>query len=189
MRFPIDVVFLDANYKIIKLIERLDPWRTAASRKSKAVLELAAGETARRGLSVDDRLAVVEQPSDRAGTVPGTRVLLVSSDRRFRFAASTLLTQRGYSVTLSPDAANLSEIALHARAEVVVIDTGSSLTGTAHDAARLRSLRPAVGLVAVSAEPHTGLSTLPVLPKWSSCESLSAAIEQARPGAGDNVAR
>jgi uncharacterized protein len=56
MRFPIDVVFLDADGTVLKVEPELPAWRTAASRGAKAVLELPAGESARRGLEVGDRL-------------------------------------------------------------------------------------------------------------------------------------
>jgi uncharacterized membrane protein (UPF0127 family) len=56
MRFPIDAVFLDADGTVLKVERELPAWRTAASRGAKAVLELAAGESARRGLEVGDRL-------------------------------------------------------------------------------------------------------------------------------------
>jgi uncharacterized membrane protein (UPF0127 family) len=50
MRFPIDAVFLDAADKIVKVASALRPWRTAACRGARAVLELPAGEATRRGL-------------------------------------------------------------------------------------------------------------------------------------------
>jgi uncharacterized protein len=56
MRFPIDAVFLDKELRIVKVTAGLKPWRTSGARGSKSVLELAAGEAARRGLSVGDRL-------------------------------------------------------------------------------------------------------------------------------------
>jgi uncharacterized membrane protein (UPF0127 family) len=56
MRFPIDAVFLDDDFRVVKVASDLRPWRTAASRKAKAVLEIAAGEAARRGLTTGDRL-------------------------------------------------------------------------------------------------------------------------------------
>ena len=56
MRFPIDVVFLDRELTITAVVPELRPWRTAGRRGSKAVLELPAGEAARRGLGVGDRL-------------------------------------------------------------------------------------------------------------------------------------
>jgi uncharacterized protein len=56
MRFPIDAVFLDRDFRVVKVAARLRPWRAAGSRGAKAVLELPAGEADRRGLSVGDRL-------------------------------------------------------------------------------------------------------------------------------------
>ena len=43
MRRPIDVVFLDADLVVLKVVRRLRPWRIAASRHATAVLELPAG--------------------------------------------------------------------------------------------------------------------------------------------------
>jgi uncharacterized protein len=56
MRFAIDVVFLDRDLRVLKIASHLRPWRTAARRKAHAVLELPAGEAARRGLELGDRL-------------------------------------------------------------------------------------------------------------------------------------
>jgi len=56
MRFAIDVVFLDRELNVVRVVERLAPWRAAAGRKAHAVLELPAGECARRGLREGDRL-------------------------------------------------------------------------------------------------------------------------------------
>jgi uncharacterized protein len=58
MRFPIDVVFLDRDGRVLRIAESVRPWRTAAARGAKAVLELRAGECARRRLLVGDVLEV-----------------------------------------------------------------------------------------------------------------------------------
>ena len=50
MRFPIDIVFLDADNRVMRVSADTRPWRTAATRKARAVLELAAGEAMRVGL-------------------------------------------------------------------------------------------------------------------------------------------
>ncbi len=65
MRFPIDVVFLDGDRRVMRVVPSVRPWRTAAVRKARAVLELAAGEATRVGmepgtvlrLEVDDERA------------------------------------------------------------------------------------------------------------------------------------
>jgi uncharacterized protein len=56
MRFPIDALFLDRELRVVKVVADLQPWRVAAARGAKSVLEMRAGEAARRGLSVGDRL-------------------------------------------------------------------------------------------------------------------------------------
>jgi uncharacterized protein len=56
MRFAIDAVFLDRELRVVKITDDLRPWRAAGSRGAKAVLEIRAGEAARRGLRVGQRL-------------------------------------------------------------------------------------------------------------------------------------
>ena len=50
MRFTIDAVFIDRENRIVKVAPELRPWRMTACRGSRAVLELPAGEAARRGM-------------------------------------------------------------------------------------------------------------------------------------------
>ncbi len=190
MQFPIDVVFLDGDLRVLKHVQRLKPWRTAAALSAKAVLELAAGESARREIGLADRLAVVPSPdappaSELSPTLAGPmtadgRVLLVANDRRFRAVASTLLTQRGYSVAVGDHSRDVTEFAAREGADVVVIDATASLTSIARDVARLEALRPRVGVVVVSAEPRDGLIALPLISKWNSFDVLFEAIEHAR---------
>jgi uncharacterized membrane protein (UPF0127 family) len=56
MRFPIDAVFLDRELVVLKVAEDLAPWRTAAQRGAKAVLELPAGAARTAGLQPGDQL-------------------------------------------------------------------------------------------------------------------------------------
>jgi uncharacterized membrane protein (UPF0127 family) len=56
MRFPIDAVFLDRERRVVKVAHGVRPWRTAAGRKARAVLELGAGEAARIGIAEGDAL-------------------------------------------------------------------------------------------------------------------------------------
>ena len=56
MRFPIDVVFLDKEDRVVGIETAVSPWRTAGRRGAKAVVELASGECERCGLHVGDRL-------------------------------------------------------------------------------------------------------------------------------------
>jgi CheY-like chemotaxis protein len=110
---------------------------------------------------------------------PPGRVLLVTSDRRFRALASTLLSQRGYAVIVSRGSEDVSELAERERADVVLLDATASLTAVARQSARLGSLRTPVGVVAVSGESAGSLEALPVLAKWSSFDEVLSAVEHA----------
>ena len=56
MRFAIDAVFLDEDLRVLRIAADLRPWRAAGKRGAKAVLELPAGECARRGLEVGEQI-------------------------------------------------------------------------------------------------------------------------------------
>ena len=58
MRFAIDAVFLDADLTVLSVRPELRPWRMAAHRGARAVLELTAGEAERRRVRAGDRLEV-----------------------------------------------------------------------------------------------------------------------------------
>ena len=66
MRFAIDAVFLDSDMRVVKIAADLKPWRAAGARGSKSCLEIAAGEAARRGLTVGDRLVADSSPATTA---------------------------------------------------------------------------------------------------------------------------
>ena len=57
MQFPIDVVFLDQDLRVLRIADSVRPFRTASCRGSREVVELRAGECERRGLVVGDRVA------------------------------------------------------------------------------------------------------------------------------------
>jgi CheY-like chemotaxis protein len=114
-----------------------------------------------------------------AQVITSRRVLLAADDRRFRALACTLLSRRGYSVTVCGRGEDLAEAAVRDRADVVVIDASASLTAAAREAARLGALSRPVGIVAVSGDPCTGLAAMPVIPKWSPFQALSTAIDRA----------
>ena len=58
MRFPIDVVFLDRERRIVRIAESLPPWRVAGARRAVAALELPAGTAAARGLAEGETLVL-----------------------------------------------------------------------------------------------------------------------------------
>ena len=63
MRFPIDVVFLDADLEVLRVASAVRPWRARAQRGARAVLELAAGEAERAGIGPGDQLTLDLLPS------------------------------------------------------------------------------------------------------------------------------
>ena len=65
MRFPIDAVFLDGEGRVVAVHARLRAWRFAARRGARSVLELPAGEAARRGVTPGARLHAL--PAAREG--------------------------------------------------------------------------------------------------------------------------
>jgi uncharacterized membrane protein (UPF0127 family) len=60
MRFAIDVVFVAGDGEVVKVVPNVRPWRLAAARGARMALELPAGEAARRGVSVGDRLDLAQ---------------------------------------------------------------------------------------------------------------------------------
>jgi uncharacterized membrane protein (UPF0127 family) len=50
MRFPIDVVFLDRDRRVVGVRPGLRPWRVAGARRAVAALELPAGAAAEAGI-------------------------------------------------------------------------------------------------------------------------------------------
>lgn len=207
MSFPIDVVFLDRNFRVTKLVPELAAWRTASSLDARSTLEIAAGELKRRRVEVGDQLIAVDPNSsdDEAAVVANverqisnddaaqaaayvprdkftpTRVLLVGSDRRFRSVAATLLARRGIDVAVKDHMSDVDEEARRLAVDVVVLDTASLPIAAALQAARLETLHPEVGVVVVSDVREAQAAPMPVLPKWDSFDALMAAIERARP--------
>src|SRR3990170_4878858 len=73
MRFPLDVVFLDADQVVLRVEPGVRSWRTVSCRGAREIVEMAAGECRRRGLEVGDRVAwasrsSVDAPADRASS-------------------------------------------------------------------------------------------------------------------------
>ena len=61
MRQTIDVVFLDRDFEVLRVVENMKPWRFAGRRGSKAVLELAGGECQRRAIAPGQRLRIRDE--------------------------------------------------------------------------------------------------------------------------------
>ncbi len=58
MRFAIDVVYVDREERVVKLVSDLQPWRFSAARGARAAYELPAGTIARVDVEVGDQLVL-----------------------------------------------------------------------------------------------------------------------------------
>lgn len=50
MSYPIDVVYLDNNYRVLRTVRALNPWRLSACKAARMTLELAAGQAELLGI-------------------------------------------------------------------------------------------------------------------------------------------
>jgi uncharacterized membrane protein (UPF0127 family) len=106
MRFPIDALFLDRDLRVLDIRASMPPWRVASKRTARAVLELSAGECARRGVDVGDRLELRDRkpPGDRKapGVVRSIEPNTADADASESNGASTLQERWGQLARLRP---------------------------------------------------------------------------------------
>ncbi len=57
MRFALDIIYLDRSLRVVKVVERLKPWRLSAGRGAHSALELPAGTVRRTGTGPGDEFA------------------------------------------------------------------------------------------------------------------------------------
>ena len=60
MRYPIDVIFVDAAHRVVKTVAAMGPGRMAACRAGRYTVELPAGTMAKDGTAAGDLLALTE---------------------------------------------------------------------------------------------------------------------------------
>ena len=58
MRFPLDVIFLDKEGKVVKIVEDIKPWRMAMGGGGKMALELNSGAASQAQVEVGDKLVI-----------------------------------------------------------------------------------------------------------------------------------
>jgi uncharacterized membrane protein (UPF0127 family) len=58
MRFPIDVLFVARDGRVLKIVEQIGAWRVTASLRAFAAIELPAGALRRAGLAAGDRVVI-----------------------------------------------------------------------------------------------------------------------------------
>jgi uncharacterized membrane protein (UPF0127 family) len=56
MRFPLDLIFIDSDFQVVKLVRHLVPWRMALALRASAVIELPAGTLDALGLERGEKL-------------------------------------------------------------------------------------------------------------------------------------
>ena len=194
MRFSIDVVFVDAEQVVMRVEPGLRPFKTASCRGAREVVELAAGECARRGLAPGDRvawasrdvvnaLAINESPAlqaERRGTV-----LVASADQRFVKLARFLLEGRDIAIgeqTL-PAALPGSLADTDVDVDAVLLDAGVSLGDGLRALNNARAQRPDVPFVLVAESPgERAPESVRVYDKWQETDAAISALELAVTG-------
>jgi uncharacterized protein len=199
--FSIDVVFVDGDQVVIKVVRNLKPWRAVTCRGARDVVELAAGEATRRRIQAGDRVSWAAQP--RNGRVPRPeaaassfstdgnggaperpiRVLLASRDDRFLRLSRFLLTRDDFAVESTKRPPSAVDLVERHGTEVVVLDASDSLSEAARTVAAIEALNPRVRVLLVCdsdrPRPTTGLN---VMEKWESLETLADEIKLSQMG-------
>ncbi len=189
MRFPIDVVFLDADQVVIKIVPRLPPFKTASCRGAREVVELRSGECDRRGLSLGDRVAwaaraTVDDVPTRGGVELAIErrgsVVLASKDQRYLKLVRFLLDGKGIDVVASVPPSGAADAAGGESADVVVIDAGDTVTEGLRLANVTRARRPEATVLVVSehVEERSPVG-MRIYEKWDETEGVVAAVESA----------
>ena len=72
MRFSIDVIFIDRDSRVVRVVPDLRPWRMTACFRAHAVIELAAGTAAATDIQVGDLLYLTPMPPPVKRAMPVT---------------------------------------------------------------------------------------------------------------------
>jgi hypothetical protein len=190
MRFPIDVVFLDADQVVIRIEPDVRPWRTVSCRGAREIVEMAAGECRRRGLEMGDRVAWASRsavdarldrrssPLDDDGHEPRARVLVASRDPRFVRLARFLLEGRELEVQELTTPEQLSQALLEPDVDLAVLDGGSAVAEALRTANAARSIRPDVPVVVAADTGGRSPAGVRVFDRWNETEELLLDVER-----------
>jgi uncharacterized membrane protein (UPF0127 family)/CheY-like chemotaxis protein len=188
MRFPIDVVFLDAEQVVMRVEHALPPFKAASSRGAREIVELAAGECERKGLVPGDRIAwasrnvvnatAIESPALHADS--RATVLVASADQRFVKLMRFLLGGRGFAVGDETVPVTLSGSLVEADVDAVLLDAGSSVGDGLRALNALRAQRPEIPVVLVADALAAQVpESVRVYDKWQETDEAIDALEQA----------
>ena len=190
MRFPIDAVFLDADQVVIRIEHEVGPWRTVSCRGAREVVEMAAGESRRRGLEVGDRVAWASRSAADAraersnGTFededhePRARILVASSDPRFLRLARFLLGGRDLEVEELTTPERLPDAILEPTVDLAVLDGADRVADALRTANATRARRPEVPVIIAADTGGKSPSGVRVFDRWNETEELLQDIER-----------
>jgi uncharacterized membrane protein (UPF0127 family) len=190
MRFPIDVVFLDADQVVIRIEANLAPWRTVSCRGAREVVELAAGECAHRGLETGDRVAwasrtAAELRADRKTPLlddspeePRARILVASRDARFVKLARFLLSGRDLEVDELHSPERLPDLVAETDVDVAILDGGNKVADALRTANAARARRPELPIVLAADTGGRSPTGVRVFDRWNETEELLLDIER-----------
>jgi uncharacterized membrane protein (UPF0127 family) len=190
MHFPIDVVFLDADQVVIRIEANLAPWRTVSCRGARAVVELAAGECARRGLETGDRVAWASRTAgelradrktpllDDSPEEPRARVLVASRDARFVKLARFLLSGRDLEVDELTSPERLPDLMAETDVDVAILDGGDKVADALRTANAARARRPELPIVIAADTGGRTPAGVRVFDRWNETEELLLDIER-----------
>ncbi len=190
MRFPIDVVFLDADQVVIKIVPNLTAVqdgvlpRRARGRRAARGRVRAARARARRPRRLGGAGGRRGAPAGRRGlrrrAGAAGAVVLASSDQRYLKLVRFLLDGKGIEVVASVPLYGVADAAGGEDADVVVIDTDDA---GRRPAPRQRHARAAAGdaVVLVGEQPARAPAgrACGSTEKWDDTEGVVAAIEDA----------
>lgn len=190
MRFPIDAIFLDADQVVIRIEHEVGPWRTVSCRGAREVVELAAGESRRRGIEVGDRVAwasrsAADARADRGSGVfgddddePRARILVASSDPRFLRLARFLLGGRDFEVDELTTPDRLPDAVLEPSVDVVILDGADTVATALRIANATRARRPEVPVIIAADTGGKTPTGVRVFDRWNETEELLLDIER-----------
>ncbi len=104
------------------------------------------------------------------------RVLILSTDHRFRAVMTMLITRRGCSAFSVTGPAALAETLVRERIDVLLVDGVELLRDATLDVERTDAAAPPIGVVLVGEPEQSASTALRSLTKWGAFGELFAAI-------------
>ena len=191
LRSPIDVIFLDANQRVLRIVEHLRPFRYAGCRGARDVIEAGAGTCRARGLeegasvlwaafASEGRADDLELHEPQARVRTPARVVIGSADRDFLRTSRFLLEHRDWVVEAVVRLAEIPALVARTSPDLVVIDAGPRVAEAARVVASIEELHVDVEIALVGDAPRK-LPGLRIGEKWSALEQLVGSSSEELP--------